>query len=574
MKRLMGAALSGAFVFLAAPLAMGWGVGHRDIAQQVFGHLPTDITGSIPPDVRAKAIHDYALYPDSSGPLLAEDIGQPAVDLLKANGITNRYGIHFDKGRALAFVLLVDAFEEHQYDHAALWIAALSHSTSDMAAINHDPLVHWIIYNAYHLQLEQMKSKSSLRVFEVHSLVSELGPEGKAIWSASVEKMILHDDGRDATRALLDVLEYGNQGADFCAQRALPILDGAIAGAFEHDEEAQKKAETLLAELGGWAVGRTGRDTEVAFRLAKQGTHVELTPAILHQFDLENAAFMRQRKLSDDQIFAPILRPLKPGQHAAMAVVLEPDWRMNDALLGYEDRIIDASICRTLSDTGKDYATVDVRDLLTKGAPDPKQVPTLIISGTGGNYSGGKLHDYGWMHVADLDQRLKEYLAGGGHVVWVGGTALPPDALGAITSSAQASDKKAKVPVKELMGDDAALHQTQLVLDTTPPQSWPFVRPVVMKEGWTQPLCPWKFQTAPGISPLLTLTTGDTKTMVGVFCDAPAQITPDAAFVPVYSMAPRLLSADDVLEEPTKPQLDEPSKTILFYVLDRLAVNR
>jgi hypothetical protein len=569
MKRLMIGMLTSILLLASAPLAMGWGVGHRDIAAQVFDHLPKEIADKIPADARDLAIQKFALYPDSGEPFLAGDIGQDAVDMLHANGIPNRYAIHFDKGRAMAFVLLVDAFEQHRYDHAAAWIAALSHSTSDMAALNHDPLLHWIIYNAYNLQLEQIKSKSDLRIFEIHSLVTELGPEGNAIWSQAVEKMILPDDGRDATRALLDILEYGNEGADFCAQRALPILNAALQGTLHHDDKAQLKAETLLAELGGWAVGRTVRDTCVAYRLASQGVHVELTPQILHQFDVATAAFMHARKITDDQIFVPILRPLAPGHAAPLAVLVEPDWRMNDAFLGYEDRIIAASICRTLANAGRDYATLDVRDLLTDGAPDPRRVPILVISATGGNYTNGVLRDLNWMHVADFNQRLKTYLDAGGHIVWIGGTALPPDALAAISKAAGPIEKKQRVPVKELLGDDSALRQTRLTLVGQPGQSWPFVRPVVMKDGWTQAWCPWKFTAlSPALHPLLELQSGDEDTVVGVLWNPPARATPAAAFIPIYSMAPRLLSPDDILEHPTEPQLDQPSQTILFHLLD------
>lgn len=571
MSRIITRAMCGVLALcMSAPLAMGWGPGHRDIAAQVFSNLPQEIQDKIPADARAAAIQKFALYPDSFEPFLPQDIGQDAVDFLHANGIMNRYGIHTDKGRALGFVLLVKAFKEHDYVHAAVWIAAISHSTSDMAALNHDPLVHWVIYNAYHLELEQLKSKS-LAIFDIHGLVSQFGAEGTGIWTQTVQKMLLKDDGRDATRALLDILEYGNEGADFCAQRALGILDAAVDAAMKHDDVAQQKAETLLAELGGWAVARTVRDTIAAYRFANQGVDVELTPEILQKFDEETAQFMHARKLTDDQIFVPILRPLTGSGGAAVGVVLEPDWRMSDAFLGYEDRIIAASVCRTLGNSGVDYATIDVRNLLTEGAPDPSRMPVLVISGSGGSYSGGQLHDYGWMHVGDLNQRLKAYLDAGGHILWIGGTARPPEALAAI-SSAASEIKKQSVPVKELMSDSPALHETRLVLVGHPDVSWPFVRPVVMKEGWTQPLCPWKFQThSADLSPLLELQSGDTDTVVGVTSTPPGAKTPAAAFVPLYSMAPRLLSADNILEHPTEPELDQPSKTILLHVLDVFA---
>ncbi len=122
--------------------ALAWGPGHRDIADEAFQNLPQGIQALLPSDARQSAIQTYALYPDSFEPFLPAEIGDAAIQTLHDNGIKNRYGLHSDKGRAIAFVLLTEAFKERQYDHAAVWIAAMSHSIADMAAINHDPLVH------------------------------------------------------------------------------------------------------------------------------------------------------------------------------------------------------------------------------------------------------------------------------------------------------------------------------------------------------------------------------------------------------------------------------------------------
>src|SRR2546428_285164 len=72
--------------------------------------------------------------------------GRATLTRLAPYGIKTREGLHSDEGRAVAFLLLVDAFRERRYDRAALWIASLSHSTGDMAAANHDPLVHVYTY--------------------------------------------------------------------------------------------------------------------------------------------------------------------------------------------------------------------------------------------------------------------------------------------------------------------------------------------------------------------------------------------------------------------------------------------
>lgn len=518
----------------------------------------------IPAAASAAAIQTYALYPDSFDPFLPAEVGQAAIDTLRANGIKNRYGLHSDQGRALAFVLLTRAFKQHRYDHAALWIAALSHSTADMAALNHDPYCHWLIYaGAYKLQMPGISSPSILHVFDVHSLVVDTGPEGLQSWQKSIAPGLLKDDGSDPTTELIRIMMYGNEGADFCAQRAIPIVADALKGAQEHDPAARHKAQEMLAELGAWAVGRTVRDTCCAYRFAGQRASVELTPEELDKFATENARYMHDRKISDDQLFLPILKPLAAQQDVPVALVLEPDWRMNDAMLGYGDRIIIACACRSLGNAGRDYATLDVRDLLTQGAPDPKHVHTLVISASA-------LRDYGWMHISDLNKRLKTYLEGGGHILWIGGEALPPDALAPIAQAATRMQTQT-LPIQELMKDDDKLHATSLVLVGVDSAAWPFMRPPAIKTGWIQPVCPWKFVSPSAhLQPLLQLHVGEEDTTVGVLWTPDGDKTPAAAFFPIYSVAPKLFVKDGMLQHPTEPELDEPSKTILFHVLDVL----
>ncbi len=420
-----------------------------------------------------------------------------------------------------------------------------------------------IYSNAYKLQITGLKSPSVLGVYEVHNLVSDDGPEGKAIWAKAIADAMMKDDGRDPATVLVDLMQYGNEGADFCAKRGLSILADALKGALQHDDDARKQAETTLAELGGWAVGRTVRDTCAAYRFATAGTAVELTPEIEKRFAGQNTQFMHDRKLTDDQLFAPIIRPLQANQPVQVGVLLEPDWRMNDAFLGYTDRIITAAACRTLANANRSYATIDVRDVLTGSAPDPKEVPTLLISASA-------LRDYGWMHVADLSAKLEAYLKAGGGIIWIGGESLPSEALGPIRSGATRIEKQT-VPIKELMKDDDALHNTKLVLLAGEEASWNFVRPPVLNIGWTQPLCPWKFENlASELTPLLRLQSGDESTTVGVLWTPATGKTVQAAFIPIYAVAPKILVKDGVLQHPTEPEFDEPGATILLRTIDKL----
>jgi hypothetical protein len=543
-----------------AGASFGWGAGHEEVAREVFARLPQSITGQISPAMVDKATLTYSHYPDSFALFLPEEVGAPAVKYLNDNGIKNRYGIHSDKGRALAFCLLVTAFREKQYDHAAVWIAALSHSTSDMAAINHDPLVHGVIYSSgYKLKLKDGKSISGLHCFDLSDLARN-NPAGLAAWQKSIDPMLIPDDGRGAETALIDIMGYGQQGAFFCSPRGIPILTNAVAAVENQDGAARDRANAQLADLGAWAVARTVRDTEVAARLAAGNDTVELTPQIEAKFNDLNAQALQSSKLDDDALFTPILRPLPKDGGPVIGVLLEPTWRMNDALLGYGDRVWSAAICRSLAAAKRDYATLDVRSVLSDGFPSPSRVPVMVVSATG-------LRNYSYMHVADLDDKLQKYLDAGGHVLWIGGDAKPSNALGPMVTAMSRIDKQLlPVPEDQIVGT-----KFELMGDPTGQSQWSFVRSPSLKVGWSQPLCPWKFAESTDLEPLVELVKDDQKTVVGVMWKGSDGKGEKAAYLPVYAVAPHLFTESQLLETPGEPALDPPCETIVFDVLDRLA---
>jgi hypothetical protein len=286
---------------------------------------------------------------------------------------------------------------------------------------------------------------------------------------------------------------------------------------------------------------------------------------------------MRQRNIADDALFDPILRPLADAGPAADApkptsrpntvgVVLEPTWRMNDAMLGYGDRVIDACICRAMQDEGHSYVTLDVRDILDKGFPSPARVPTIVISATA-------LRDYGWMHVADLNRQLHAYLQDGGHLLWIGGNTKPPEALSPLVD-AMAQTAGQPIPGQELLHQDPAVHDTKLILlSGAADPSWTFYRPLLLKVGWSQPLDPWRFDKSSDVlQPFLQIQEGSNPpSVVGVYWNGAAGKQIQGAYLPIYSVAPHLLVESAVVADPSVPRLDEPSIQILDTVLNQLS---
>ena len=122
-----------------------------------------------------------------------------------------------------------------------------------MGAINHDPLIHVMIYSSvYKLKLPSGKPISGLSCFDIHDIVSgKTG--GEQAWHRALESMQLPDDGRDAQAAMLEIMAYGQHGAAFCGARGIPILEGAVAWSERHDAEARQQ---YLQKLGTRRLGR------------------------------------------------------------------------------------------------------------------------------------------------------------------------------------------------------------------------------------------------------------------------------------------------------------------------------
>ena len=543
---------------LSSPASWAWGPGHADVAAAVFERLPSELRNGFAPGVVQQAIGHDCHYPDSSEPFTVGQVGRPALDRLQAHGLKNRIGLHSDEGRAVAFGLLVDALREKQFTHAALWIAALSHSTADMAACNHDPLIHTATYGwaAWELMLPGgAPIKRLTELLDLHATAGDQ-PGGQAAFQQAIAALALHDDQRDAATALGAIMMYGQEGARFCGQRGAALMAGASGWVERQDAGARAQLWQNMAELGAWAVVRTVRDVEAALRLARDSGSIEPTPAVQALFQQQVLAWVRERKLEDDSLFAPLLRATPAAGVRAIGVVLEPTWRMNDALLGFSSRLLAASITRTLQQTGHPYVTLDVRGMLANGFPAPAEVPVvLIVASSLGNYQGLK--------STDLDDRLAAYLAHGGRVLWIGGTTKPPvKALGVV---AQAM-RKGAAQALPVVDEEFVRGHVRLTIgggDAT----WKVAHLPKTPAGWQQPLCPWLFDVAAGsnLEPLLKLEGSATACVVGV-------LTQDRkrAFLPVYAVTPHLLEGSECVASAAEPALDAAGCKMLFTALEYL----
>ena len=540
--------------------ALAWGPGHEDTQRELNARLPAPLRAALTPELLVRSLKD-SKYLDSFAPFEPERIGQKAFDDLLARGIKKRYDLHADQGRAIAFIMLVRALREKQYEHANFWVAMLGHSAADMVACNHDPLVHVATYSwawkEWQMTLPNGKPFAEVAPF-LDLMATARDKTGNQIFQGKIEAMQLRDDGRDADKALLDIMMYGQQGAAFCAPRGVPILRDVVAWLDRRDDAAHTRYQENISELGAWAIVRVLRDVEVAMRLAQSEAKVELTPAIQAAYEKQTDEILRARKLSDEGLYAPILRDL-PAGGGATGVLLEPVWRMDETFLGFGERTIAASVCRTLQEAGRATVTLDVREIVREGFPAPAQMPTLIIAARGPS-------SYHWLKTDDLDGHLQKYLDAGGKVLWIGGGKPRVDALKSFADSMKTgTDNRWPLPLDELLQSSVQL-APPAGTDAAQP-AWKFVRTPTSYAGWHIPASRYFFIDGSKLGSLLEVRHGDQTMTIGAAWPIEQ---PRAAFLPTYAVFPHLFTPDPVIEEAAQPRLDSAGQTMLLRALAAL----
>jgi hypothetical protein len=182
-------------------------------------------------------------------------------------------------------------------------------------------------------------------------------------------------------------------------------------------------------------------------------------------------------------------------------------------------------------------------------------VPVVIIVASSlGNYQGLK--------TADLDERIAGYLARGGRVLWIGGTARPPaKSFGVVAQAMQKGD----TPTLPVVSEVLVRCRVNLV-GGNGNGCWQVAHSPHTPSGWQRPYCPWQFKAIPGagLEPVLQLEGPATARVVGVLAQDRR-----LAYLPIYAVTPYLLEGSDRLAA-AEPALDTAGRTLLFAVLERL----
>jgi hypothetical protein len=509
--------------------AFGWGAGHDVVARAVAARLPAPWAARLTGAALARFCADNH-YPDSRVDFKADARVTPdEVAYLAGKKMTNSGQFHTDEGRGEAFILLARALKENRPESALLWLAALSHSTADMVACNHDPIVHLATYGwndpRWAFRLPNGKALAGLDLGWVETL-----PEAKAVWEASLAKIRAADSGKGAEDAVLEVMLAGLDGVGTCAPYGVPIVRDAAAWASEKNPASRDSLAASFSALGGWAVERLLRDFLAAERLARSGDVPDVTDAVMKRYAAAFAELSANRRFEDDSLTKGLVAPGRPDA-PALGVVAEPTWRMNDGMFGFNDRVLAAQAVTALRKKGWNAALVDVRALMAGGVSAAK-MPVLLVFAqkTGAYYT---------LKPQALTDSLVKYRRAGGKIVWTGG-ALPDRAL---------CDFPQALACRADVGKGYTYSWTRLPVDTNAYATLALTigggaarklqRDPSFSAGWHIPSNITFFEAgaAESLLPLATLLDGGRPMLVGAAWPKGA---PEVAYLPVYAVFPYL----------------------------------
>ncbi|MCC6240197.1 MAG: hypothetical protein IT448_07870 [Phycisphaerales bacterium] len=542
--------------------ALAWGTGHEIQTKIILDRLPEEIASHLTPKLSRQAM-SWSHYPDSFDPLNADLMGEEAIKVLQDNGIKNRYGLHFDKGRAIAFTLLVQALRAKEYERAIFWICCLSHSTGDMGGANHATLMHIAIYDWPKMTVLSDGQPVKFRSLDL-SVLSKW-PQAVQMLNQTVDDQRIADDGSSVDEVLTRIMMYGPEGGRFIASKGVGLLRSSIepAGQPSFDVSFSQR----MSEFGAWGAVRVLRDVNAALRLAQSPEAVQYADRINSEYQTRRQALTRSAKLSEDGVFNEVFQEQKETDGPKIGVLMEPLWRMNDAILGFDSRYISAAIGRTLNRENRPWIGVNVVEAAQHGLATPDQMPILIVVAERVASLDGLRSDV-------LNGQFKTYLDAGGKILWIGGDQLPV-ALRQRFSAAQTKlPEPANIhwppPIQASM-PDKPLDVAMVLADGT---SWPLGRNPQTPAGWQRPYNPWWFENASGQelndqlsdqSILLKLTDSNKQQW------AIGMIAGRMAYLPLYAVHPFLWGTDIVVTDPTHPALDAAGRTVLLHALDGLA---
>lgn len=346
--------------FFFPALALAWGGGHDGVAELLCEFLPTEIRAGFTPEDLA-LVKEHCHYPDEPYKNLeeiTEIIGPEDAGVLKSFGYSKSGWLHSYRGISVSFLLLRKAFHEKNYHNAAFYLSVLSHSVSDQGALNHTPILHFIINTRF---------------------------EGITYGTKRTFDFFLVDGIHSKIQKQLQDWQPERLGETFTESVYALVLDnysqGEMSSVVETDISfgTPEQAEDGMAKLVVSQLKTLLNATYSAWKFAN--SEEELTPAVFAEINHREEARRRQGTPENQAVFRGLfdenLNPAEPK--ATIGLVCEPFGSFHRLALSYVGKMLTASSGRTLRDHGFAIRPMNLWTLEKTELPDPKEMPILLL---------------------------------------------------------------------------------------------------------------------------------------------------------------------------------------------------
>lgn len=462
-------------------------------------------------------------------------VGEEDAALLKEQGISHSINFHASRKRAVLLTMLARAFGRGDHERAAFYLSLLTHVISDIAALNHPPLMQFLRCSRFPgVEYPSCKVESGAK--NIFGFTSD-GRVAHLVRARLKDYLprVLADDWRSAVLAF--AVDEVRQGA-YAAEK-----EGAVAFA------PQPEAESALVDLVAMQVRAIEDAVATAWRYRSPSAAFPAADFDV-MFAKETQRVAERIDPARQSVFAGLfdasLNPSEPK--GKVTIVCEPYAYLSCKSLSYVGRMISASAGRTLRDAGYAVQGLALADVEHKGLPAPSNNVFVLVS-----LGPGEVSDA-------VAEAISSYRRRGGKIIAVGGFD-PKDVTGLRDLLVRCADDE--VPVSSQWGvqNEGVWGKMSLVFAG---KSYSFTRNPNF-DGYAKPYASYAFRDDAVVEPLVVLDNGRTRRVVGARKGS-------VSWLPEYALMPFVLSETKTLDWAAM-RLDEPGRTILLGALTPVRLN-
>jgi hypothetical protein len=366
-------------------------------------------------DLLQKTLYNF---PDKQIRISPEYIGSTAVEYLQGHGIINSLTLHNPEALPHMFYLLVESLNDRRYSQAAFWVACISHSLNDSTSPHYTPSIYSFDLMRRELHLEtndgQLISGMTTAGLYVDNIYNR--PEGRSMIrklrsSYKFEPILGSKIPKILTN--LSTLPLYLRNASF--KHAERFMDNVQRTTFSKSEQTYN-GDLAVAKMGIMGITATANVLNTAWELAKKKQRISPDDINSELISSSIDAILKKRQLKQMPLFKDVLPTSNIGK---IGILAESYYRLNKSCLGVASKNLAAAIMGTLKKNGQSYRALNLNHIITKGFPDPQNMPILIIPAT--NISPS----YRWLTKRALTNHIAKYTSKGGKILLIASHEVP-----------------------------------------------------------------------------------------------------------------------------------------------------